>query len=105
MAEEKVLAKPVHIDGEVIQAGTTLTEEQAKKITNPKAFIAEPTLDDKVRAAQEEYEKLLQQAETQADAGAKRTAEAATVKDARPEQGAALARKSTPAKATGESRG
>ncbi len=103
MAEKKVLARPVYLGGELLAAGTELTPEQAEQITNPKAFTDEPTLADKVKAAQEEYERLLQAAEKEADRAAQRTADATTVKADRAENGAALARaaKNDPAAKTG----
>ena len=106
MAEKKVLAKPVWLGNEMLPAGTELTPEQAELVRNPKAFISEPTLADKVQAAQEEYERLLQAAEKEANAGAARTADAATVKSDRAQDGAAIARaaKQDPAAKTGASR-
>lgn len=86
MAEKKVLAKPVYIGGVLVEAGTELTDEQAEQVTNPKAFVADPTLEEKVAAAQAEYEKLL------AERDDKGTVDKAAVKDDRAENGAALAR-------------
>lgn len=86
MAENNTLAKPVYIGGVLVEAGTDLTAEQAKQVKNPKAFVEDPTLEDKVAAAQAEYEKLL------AERDDKGTVDKAAVKDDRAENGAALAR-------------
>lgn len=87
MAERKVLAKPVYLDDKLIPAGTELTDEQAERITNPKAFQDDPTFADKVRAAQDTYDKAIADAAT-AEAG--QPIEADAVKNDRTETGAAL---------------
>lgn len=87
MSDKKVLAKPVYIGGELVEAGTELTEAQAQQVKNPKAFKADPTFEEKIAAAQAEYEKLL--AERDADSG---SVDKEAVKDDRAENGAALAR-------------
>ena len=87
--EPKVLARPVYLGGVMLPPGTELTAEQAEQINNPKAFQAEPTLADKVTAAQEAYDRAVQDAEA-ADAATPK--DTAAVKDDRAENGAALAR-------------
>lgn len=88
MAERKVLAKPVYLDDKLIPAGTELTDEQAERITNPKAFQDDPTFADKVKAAKIVYEQALADAAT---AEAEQPVKSDAVKDDRTETGAALA--------------
>jgi DNA repair exonuclease SbcCD ATPase subunit len=96
---KRVLARPVYLGGQLVEAGTELTAAQAALVRNPKAFQEEPTLADKLAAAQADYERLLAQAEKASNAGAVRTAEATTVTEDRAENGAALARASKAAQA------